>query len=800
MRRATMGLIAWGVLVASVLQPARGEITPEAVREAIARGVDYLKRQQRPDGSWTEHTGYVGGTTALCTLALLNSGVEPNEEPIQRALNLLRKLPPDKTYVVALQTMVFCRARHKGDMLLVTRNVKWLEAAQITQGPGKGAWTYGLAGGPAGLGSEGDNSNSQFAILALHEAERAGARVSAQTWRLAKAYWEDAQNPDGSWGYTRRIRGTDRANPGTGSMTCAGITSLVICYDRVHGADAQVDGEQITCCQPGEGDDSRVQRGLKWLGDNFSVSHNPGASLRIWLFYYLYGVERVGRLTAQRFIGKHDWYREGADFLVQLKGASLSDHWKGMGIAEADERIATSFALLFLSKGRWPVLVSKVRHGRDSDWNQHRSDVANLTRFVESRWTRDLIWQVTDLRAASVEDLSGSPVLFLCGANSPLPEAADQQEEFARKIRDYLDRGGFVFAEAYCGGAAFDQGFKRLVEKVFPEPEYRLRLLPPEHPIWRAEEVVEPAQLRPLLGIEFGCRTSVVYCPPPGPGEPVRPSLSCLWELSRAGREVKYAQAVQAQIKGALAIGINVLAYATNRGQLEFQDARLGRTAEDKRAQGLDRGRLRIASLRHPGGCTAAPRALANLLEAAAQALKIRVDANPIDVPLTDDALFDYHMVFMHGRNAFRLTEAERKQLKLYVQRGGMVFANAICANKAFSESFRREMQAVFPEEPLKPIGKDDPMLTPAYGGFDLSTVTRRDPQQRTRNEPLKALLRKAPPELEAIKVNGRYGVIFSPLDLSCALEKQDTMECQGYVREDAARIGLNVVLYSLHP
>ncbi len=34
--------------------------------------------------------------------------------------------------------------------------------------------------------------------------------------------------------------------------------------------------------------------------------------------------------------------------------------------------------------------------------------------------------------------------------------------------------------------------------------------------------------------------------------------------------------------------------------------------------------------------------------------------------------------------------------------------------------------------------------------------------------------------------------------DLSCVLEKHDTLACRGYLREDAARIGLNVVLYSL--
>jgi len=774
------------VLVGLIVRPASAEITAEAVRRSIDRGVAFLKGQQREDGSWTEYTSQYGGLTALCTLALLNCGVEPEDPCIQRALGFLRKILPERTYAVSLQTMVFCRAQPKRDLLLITRNVKWLQEAQVSRERGKGGWSYDIRGGDP------DNSNSQFALLGLHEAERAGVAVNAQTWRLAKAHWEDWQNADGSWGYKKGAYGT-------GSMTCAGISCLVIASDRVGGADAQADGDLITCCRQSESDDHRVQRGLKWLGDNFAVTHNPGSPIQAWLLYYLYGVERVGRLTARRFIGQHDWYREGSDQLIRMKG-DLVDRWRGPGPVEGDERISTSFALLFLSKGRWPVLLSKVKHGRGDDWNQHRSDVANLTRFVESRWKRDLIWQVTDIRAATVDDLTQSPVLFYCGANSPLPDTADVRDELARKVRDYLDRGGFLFAEAYCGGAAFDEGFRKLMERVFPEREYRLRVLPPEHPIWRAEEVVDPAQMRPLLGIEFGCRTSVVYCPPPPAGGKVQPSLSCLWELSRAGRETKYSPAVQQQVKGGLAIGLNVLAYATNRGQLQFKEQGWVTTAGDKRPDAVDRGIVRIASLRHPGGCTAAPRALVSLLDAASHALGLRFSTETTELAITDQALFDHHMVFMHGRNAFRLTDAERKQLKLYVERGGLVFANSICASKAFTESFRQEMKAIFPEAPLGPIPANDPILTPAFGGFDLSSVTHRDPQSRAKNESLKALERKGPPELEGVKIGKRYGVIFSPLDLSCALEKQDTLECRGYVREDAARIGLNVVLYSLQP
>ncbi len=537
-----------------------------------------------------------------------------------------------------------------------------------------------------------------------------------------------------------------------------------------------------------------IENGMNWLGANFSVRRNPGQSGGLWLLYYLYGMERAGRLTARRFIGKADWYREGAKFLVDEQD-KLSGFWGGAGTVMESRAIGTSFALLFLSKGRWPVLISKLKHASDNDWNQHRHDLGNLTVFVESRWKKDLTWQEIDLRLASVDDLLQSPVLFICGSLSPLPENRAAAQEIAGKLRDYLDRGGFLFAEAYCGQGGFDKGFRELMRRIFPEEEYRLRLLEPEHPIWHAEEIIAAEQLRPLWGIDFGCRTSVVYAPLDPPESP-RPSLSCLWELSRSGRGQTFKPAVQAQIEAALALGINILAYATNRelhGKEEYFQA-TSRHREDQ----VERGRLYIAKLRHPGGCNAAPRALVNLLDLAGRELKIRATVRDQLLDLTDEALFDYHLVFMHGRNAFRFTDAERAQLKKYIERGGMLFADSICASRAFSESFRREMATIFPQNKLQRIRAEDPLWSTKFGGFDLRTVTRRDPSGRGANAPLTAALKKVPPDLEGISFGDRWAVIFSQYDISCALEKSNSLECRGYVREDAARIGLNVILYSL--
>ena len=165
---------------------------------------------------------------------------------------------------------------------------------------------------------------------------------------------------------------------------------------------------------------------------------------------------------------------------------------------------------------------------------------------------------------------------------------------------------------------------------------------------------------------------------------------------------------------------------------------------------------------------------------------------------LTDPDLFNYDVLYMHGRSNFRLTDAERKQLRKYLERGTLL-GDSICASRDFTAAFRREINSLFEDQgaKLEPIPPNHPMFTSKFGGYDIEQVTRREPQTRGENEPMTAKLRKGPPELEGLKIGDRYVVIFSPYDLSCALEKHNTLECDGYIREDAMRIGLNLLLYA---
>jgi hypothetical protein len=779
--RSSAGARAWAwhpiVTLALILtlacgvRPAKAEVDAEQVRNAIDKGIAYLKREQNRDGSWSGMDQFPSGVTSLCTLALLTAGVPRDDPQVAKAISYLRQQRDLKfVYSRALQTMVFCAADPKRDLFVIRQNVQWLESFQNHEGDARGSWSYGDLGRPL-TRNNGDNSNTQFALLALHEAERAGVPVKDQTWRNIYSYWQRTQNLDGSWGY--RINGG-----GTGSMTSAGIAAMVIADDRLHRGDAEVQDERVLCCGRQQRNET-IERALAWMAQHFSLHTNPGDPQH--LLYYYYGLERVGRLTNQRLIGQHDWYREGAELLVNTQD-KLSGFWRGVGSGESDPRIGTSLALLFLAKGRRPVLVAKLKHAPLDDWNHHRTDVANLTGYAEQRWQRELTWQVIDIRRASPDDLNQVPVLFLSGREAP-----ELTELEVLRLREYIDHGGFLFAEDCCNDGSFDPAFRKLMEQIFPEPEHQLRLLPPEHPIWSAEEPVDPQHLSPLWGVDVGCRTSVVYSPK---------NLGCYWELARPDRELKYPDKVRAEIQAARAIGINVLAYATNREvkyKLEIPPLVEGGGAKDK----FDRARLYVAKIRHRGNWNIAPGALPNLMQVVSQQTGLRISMDTRELSLADPRLFDYPLVFMHGRNAFQLTAEERKQLHTYVERGGVLFADAVCSSKEFAESFRAEMKAAFPDVKLQPIPASHPLFTPQFGGFDLKTVARREPRDRAAGG-MQSALRQVPPELEGIEVAGAYGVLFSPYDLSCALERHESLECTGYTRDDAARIGLNIVLYAL--
>ncbi len=685
----------------------------DKIRKSIDEGVAFLKSQQRKtDGSWEVGGAGVGrsgsgGWTALTLLALLNAGVKPSDEAFQKGLKYLRELRPDSTYPTGLQTMVFCQVGDRADHDRIRRNVKAILDARMSDG-----WGYNLNPADETTNGVADFSNTQYALLGLHEAIESGVvKVDPKVLLKIRAIFTQTQKKDGGWGYRSSTPNSSM------TMTSAGLCNLMITgMDLARGKSVLLpDGSAMNC---GEYvDNENVTRALDLIGDHFPAQLTEGNVVGTFQhpFYCLYGIERAGRLTGQRFFGGHDWYEIGCRFLVDNQKADGSwtiaantlDHWPV---------VATSFSLLFLSKGRTPVLISKLAYG-DKDntgWNNKRSDVRHLVEFA----SRELFAQAAGLAGlrrarrcrrhpgqpcALAAQLLQSPIVFLNGHD--LIGMSDKEAEI---LREYASNGGFILAEACCGKEKFDRDFRKLMERIFPEAE--LKPLEPEHPVWLASGkfAVSPKDF-PLLGIKQGCKTVVIYSPKP---------IAGYWEGNKQDKDSRDRKAFE--------LGANIIAYATG---LEPPRPRLSRVviATDDAKAPIKRGYLQVAQLRHEGDWQPAPKAMLNLMLAARKAgLDVVLKTQPV-YP-SDEAVLDFRFLYMHGRGAFTAKKEDLTHLRFNLRSGGTLLADACCGGTLFDESFRKFMQELFGDVKLKlePIPPSDELFSADLNGEAIRTVRRR--------------------------------------------------------------------------
>lgn len=759
-----------------------------AVKRSLERGSDFLKSQQRGDGSWQPEgamSAFRIGTTALAVMALINCDVPVDSREVQDGLNFLRTLPPSGVsgmtgiYETSLAVMALCAAeQYDRDLPRIQLYARLIEESQEQNGPGAGYWDYAIRKGGS---SRGDASNGQYAVLALRDAVYAGAQVSRETWQKTHDRWIADQQANGGWGYAAGDFGP------RGSMTVAGLSTIAI-TSRMLLEDKDVDAQGKPDCCSVLPLDPVMDRGRRWMADNFSVVTNPGHGN--YHFYYLYGLERAGRMSGVRFFGFNDWYRQGATMLVETQLAA--GNWFANG-TEKDAVLNTSMALMFLSKGLSRVVVNKLDYNSpngesrdEGEWNRHRFDVINLVDLIDGLkgWPPRLTSQVVTLSRlkpeTAVQELNQSPVLYISGRDAPT--FSDEQIAW---LRNYVDAGGFIFAVANCDGQGFDPGFREIVKRMFPQGDASLQPLTPDHAVYRSEYLLNSDGVK-LWGVDFGCRTSIIYSPD---------DLGCLWQKWMKHPPKERNINLSGRVDRAMKVGVNVVAYATGREPPEkLSDVGARR---NKAADVAERGLLQIGKLRHTGGWDTAPKALRNLLSALNETVGLAASTQSEAIPVTLEEMSRFPLIYMHGRYRFRIETQQQQAMRDYLSRGGVLFADACCGASSFDRSFRDLMRDLYPDNPLKQIPVDHEVFTEATW-HEIKTTTRRRLVPSEENAALTMRTEEGPPILEGIEIDGRYAVIYSRYDISCALEHQASLSCDGYVESDAAKLAMNIVLYAM--
>ncbi len=714
------------------------EVTDEDVDRVITEVKRYLWGNQKPDGSWRRYSRNPGGgDTAIVLFALLEAGERHNKPEMKKGLDYLVDLKTKNLYVIAVRAMVFSRivakAKKSPYRACLEQDVEWLMRGARRA---DGAWGY--------LGPErkGDNSCSQFALLALWEADRAGVKIKPNLIRLVEKTWLRRQRTDGGWTYSGQ-KSVD--TPSTVSMTTAGIASLYICQDVL-----------ANTCRPYL-HSKKLDKAWAYLGKNLKDDFiNDG--------YLAFCVQRVGMASGAKFIGDMDWFAVGAAKLAEPnpRGRRYRGEWGPL--------VRASFELLFLARGRIPLTFNKLAHGRENSWNFHTRDMPHFAEYMRRNYERPMRWQVVRI-ADDVRLLLDGPLLLITGT-----DALEFTPAQWSKLREYSLRGGTLLFVPCHNSAAFLKSARQGLENLYAEQRkvaggnYRLETLPEDHPIYSAKfKISNGPRVAQMWGVSDGTRLLAVIS---------KRDFPCAWHR-------------RAEQSGRLdhMLGVNFFMYATGANSLRMRMRPVFVARGDK-----VRHRARIAWLKHGGNSRTQPYALKYLSEKLTAENRVAIDVSD-GVGICADKLRGHHLAWMTGSGEFSLTAAELSALRDYLDAGGTLFVNAVGGSKPFNRSAAVMLEKLFdgldvasgavtPGSPLV-TGKCDDFRGPPLKSLPRTKVWR-DAKKR------------APSPLLVFIRHKRAVVVYAPYGVHDTLDGHTAHGAFSYMPQAARDIAANIVLYSL--
>ena len=758
------------VIMVSFLAAPASAASPEQIKKSVDKAKEWLYKQQKPDGTWEYdlakwHTGQVTGQTALVVYALLSSGESHQDQRINKAIDYIRKTDTTGVYALGMRMQIWSMIPLTPEIRAVaSKDAKVLVQSMIRQGEGRGFYNYN----PGGRAYS--HSRAQYAVLGLWAAEQMGIDVPIDYWSIVEKSWIEHQDPSGGWNYTFE----DKKNPVTAGMTAVGVASLFITQEFVH-ADSGV-----TC--KGNIRNPAIDRGMKWLTDNFDKVASPTPYPRDFPFMTLYAVERIGVASGQKYFGTIDWYTKGADYLIKRQKSDGS-----MPLESFDIKCgSTSFAVLFLSRGSSPVVINKLDYSAatagpaaaesakpqaaksdatkpddEPHWNQRPRDAANAARWVGRQIERELNWQIVNLDS-KVEDFHDAPILYLAG-NQAITFTPEQQA----KIKTFIEQGGMLLANADCNAAPFTSSVKALAAKMFPD--YDFTPLPENHVIYTGQQFQREKWKRKVnvSSMNNGVRELVIVLADSDAGK--------FWQTQAAtGRPELFELA-----------GDIILYSVDKRGFLRRGETHLVKADEKIKPTTT----IKIARIEYSGRWNPEPAGWNRLA-----AIMHNTNKTDLDVEMVKPEagkLAGYEIAHMTGSSAFQLDPVARNELKSFVDKGGTLIIDAAGGSTVFATSVEAELRSIWPDAAAQineVIPSDHPLFS--AGGTKLTNFGYRN-FARGKLGMMKG------PQLRGLKIGDRFAVFYSREDLSGGLVGQSVDGIVGYDPPTASALMTRLILFA---